>query len=479
MKKYLVFVIAIILLLTSCQKSPDKPVVIDKEFTKEIENDNTTQYESYIYYTKYNAPEKWQENITPNSGKVNVLIDSKVVVPDVDKFPLIEIQNYVPTQKEIDEMVLALTNGADLYVTKERSRKDIKLENNTIKEWIEKINDKENKTELDEYRLKSYLKQIEVNKDDMKDAPKYGERVPSNTKLIQSTEEERHMYLRIEADLNKNRYADLAINIDKKYNSFNLDFFNLDLYECINLKNFDNNLMYCDNSKIDDLRELNISSNKASQIAVKTVNNMGFTNYNINKIGNTIKDSFTKYPYYYECAQCYVFYFTPTYSDVPVTYESTQFAKNENNKYWAYENLIVCVDDTGVIYVKAVVPSEVVHTKHNNLKLKDFETIQDIFRKQIMIKGMWDNDKNIVHRTLYVDEVTLGFMKTSKPDDPDHYLLIPVWDFFGYVEKEYDNNEEIQLILDENNKYKTRNLRHSYLTINAIDGSIIDRTVGH
>jgi hypothetical protein len=52
----------------------------------------------------------------------------------------------------------------------------------------------------------------------------------------------------------------------------------------------------------------------------------------------------------------------------------------------------------------------------------------------------------------------------------DTGLLIPVWDFRGY---EYVSGDIEGSYLVESNGYK------SFLTINAIDGSIIDRSSGY
>ena len=108
-----------------------------------------------------------------------------------------------------------------------------------------------------------------------------------------------------------------------------------------------------------------------------------------------------------------------------------------------------------------------------------FDEIMDILRQQILIQGAWNGVVEVKSRKLFIDEITLGYMKIAVPDNPDEFILTPVWDFFGYQEAEYDEDTYTGLILDENNRYRTRDFRHSYLTINAIDGSIIDRSLGY
>jgi hypothetical protein len=54
-----------------------------------------------------------------------------------------------------------------------------------------------------------------------------------------------------------------------------------------------------------------------------------------------------------------------------------------------------------------------------------------------------------------------------KPND-DTYWLLPVWDFRGYIQREY-NGDSIPDWFDH----------YTLLTVNAVDGSIIDRDLGY
>jgi hypothetical protein len=60
-----------------------------------------------------------------------------------------------------------------------------------------------------------------------------------------------------------------------------------------------------------------------------------------------------------------------------------------------------------------------------------------------------------------------------KVQNSDEYYLLPVWDFLGYVEYDWDMTPGDRAV--SQNFY--RNM--SILTINAIDGSILDRNLGY
>ena len=71
-------------------------------------------------------------------------------------------------------------------------------------------------------------------------------------------------------------------------------------------------------------------------------------------------------------------------------------------------------------------------------------------------------DKNIT-----VTAVRLGLMRIIEKDNNDTAYLVPVWDFFGT----YDSDGGTLVIGEDG--YET------LLTINAVDGSVIDRTLGY
>ena len=65
---------------------------------------------------------------------------------------------------------------------------------------------------------------------------------------------------------------------------------------------------------------------------------------------------------------------------------------------------------------------------------------------------------------LYIKEIRLGYMCTMDRDRPERHLLIPVWDFYG--EREFRDG------------YYTFD-NQSLFTINAMDGTVIDRDYGY
>lgn len=71
-------------------------------------------------------------------------------------------------------------------------------------------------------------------------------------------------------------------------------------------------------------------------------------------------------------------------------------------------------------------------------------------------------------------------MQIREKDTYDGLLMVPTWNFYGYEVYTYPAPVEGGYELDDENKYTNDHLDgHSFLTINAIDGSIINPVLGY
>lgn len=72
-------------------------------------------------------------------------------------------------------------------------------------------------------------------------------------------------------------------------------------------------------------------------------------------------------------------------------------------------------------------------------------------------------------KTVTISEVTLSMMRVAGLGEDNGYYYLPVWDFIGYYGEKMDTN-----ITEEH-----PSVRKSFLTLNAVDGSVIDRGLGY
>ena len=100
-------------------------------------------------------------------------------------------------------------------------------------------------------------------------------------------------------------------------------------------------------------------------------------------------------------------------------------------------------------------PVRVVETANENVQLLPFDDIVRIFRQQIFMNIYLDEGGE---EALTVTDVSLSYRCIAKRDS-DRYYLVPVWDFVGYLEQDALYGKNVHEL--------------SFLTVNAIDGSII------
>ena len=164
---------------------------------------------------------------------------------------------------------------------------------------------------------------------------------------------------------------------------------------------------------------------------------------------------------------CYHFVFTRSINRVSETATDVDVVLEEYDKPWGYEMIHVIADENGVAAFKYANPyavSEIVIEKAN---LLSFSEILRIFQKRITVyhNNLIDGTRDALQKEYHITTVRLGLVNI-KEENADSGLLVPAWDFLGY-ERYWENGNES---LGETNEL------HSFLTINAIDGSIINRS---
>ncbi len=126
------------------------------------------------------------------------------------------------------------------------------------------------------------------------------------------------------------------------------------------------------------------------------------------------------------------------------------------------EQLYVDVGADGIISLNYDHPIQIVGLLEENVTLLPFEQIWEIFGTIAPLTiARYESHQN---NALIIDRIELGYMCVQLRDNPLRYQLIPVWDFFGARTIGKD-------------RYKEHN--DAQVTINAIDGTIIDRNLGY
>lgn len=135
---------------------------------------------------------------------------------------------------------------------------------------------------------------------------------------------------------------------------------------------------------------------------------------------------------------------------------------------------VVCTYNDGLRTFKWINPYTIEGLSEEYVFLLPFSDISNIFEEMILKKHAdnFNNEGDTVD--IQVDKVVLSYMRVREKDSMEG-TLIPVWDFFGT--KTYRNAAgEVELVAD---RVYDGVLPESMLTINAMDGTIVDRWAGY
>ena len=133
-----------------------------------------------------------------------------------------------------------------------------------------------------------------------------------------------------------------------------------------------------------------------------------------------------------------------------------------------YENISVYVDDTGIVGFRWASPLTVGSVEVEDAAVLPFREIMKVFTGAFLVANDWSNSP-ASSMDFRITQIRFGYTRVRDADVYDTGILIPAWDFYGeYV---YDPD-------GEQPEYGFR-YDQSMFTINAIDGSIIDRQLGY
>lgn len=140
---------------------------------------------------------------------------------------------------------------------------------------------------------------------------------------------------------------------------------------------------------------------------------------------------------------------------------------------WDYERVQVWVAQSGVVYFLWVSPYEDPEIVTETSKLIDFPTAAEVFEKMLFVKydpirriDDINGDSSVIR--CQIDEVRLSLMRIRSSDSTTEGTLVPVWDFWGVPTWDITNEDNC----------------HTYprtvlFTVNALDGTAIDRELGY
>ncbi len=166
--------------------------------------------------------------------------------------------------------------------------------------------------------------------------------------------------------------------------------------------------------------------------------------------------------------QAWILWYTRGDFGMPVTAEGTSPSRDYNRQH-QNEQIIVIVIDEGIYGMNYQFPHDVT-VLQDNCTLLPFNQIMDVVRKVMPLSLGW-LESSYSDVRVHITDIRLGYMLVMSKDNPDCYEYIPVWDFFGTRECRKTKNGNI--VSEQSSSLI------SHFTVNALDGTVIDRDYGY
>ena len=150
---------------------------------------------------------------------------------------------------------------------------------------------------------------------------------------------------------------------------------------------------------------------------------------------------------------------------------------------WPYEALSFCYDAQGLVSFQWTDPCIYTDISEEYVFLLPFEEICRIFRTVFPEKyAAYASDGR--EADFHITRIRLGYMRIMEPGNWMEGTLIPAWDFFGYWiygDAADSENADSNLLTEPKipEHYLSGGLSYSLLTVNACDGTVIDRSLGY
>ncbi len=478
-------------ILTACQPMPDHEIIVEKDMDRmvlsAIEVEDMDETLPRTLTRKLSVPSGLKESFVSKDGKTAFNIDANIIVPASDSVPIIRVKKHLFTQKEADLMIGLFLGDDPLYTI------PISMTKEQIEEKL-----------MEYYGMRDGSIPINVDGEDSGSVERLNEIIDSYEKALLSATDTPVLLLaskKLETPKDANNSSAQRIEGVAKQDDTDVYFTIRNSYPLPNIvravyvkaktmdgMTFNNTAPYYELSDPESPKvpaRFTLAKDEALSTADRALETLGIKDMACVSVcyvvmPDSAQSSGSMWPgktFRSENAEdfkwAYKIQYSRSYGGVPITitkHDGTGVPDEEQYaEPWEYEKLELIVDETGVISFLYRSPYEVVESVTEHAKLLPFQDIQSVLSTMLPANYAWmDESGDIVSAVVHISEIQFGLARITEPNTRDQGLLVPVWDFFGSIS-----------ITNEKGDTHMFTKYDSLLTINAIDGSTIDRSLGY
>lgn len=425
----------------ACQPTPAKPLVAQKDTVEKAVETLPSQTQAYM------PPQTWNEVLTDDATGYTVTIDAAVIYPAYDHFNIYNIRPKNFTQEEVDTLVnyfagdQAMYNGE--YIETKQDVEDKIIDTKHLLTLPQKDRD-DLFGGITEDELQQQLKDLQER---YEKAPEKAEKQTVSTALTKD----------------KDGYEVLETYADKGGNDDTL-FYVANLAEESSSATFQARIR--DASKGGCLFAL---KGTPEQMAQQILNDLHINNARLVNSGPaaasndpSVRITVTRYDY------------ELTVDELPVR-NICLFAAPDNMEYAAplmrADTISIDIGDNGPTNFYWSGHAKITGTVKENVSLMPFETIFETFRQNIFLSTIWPAadmiKEGVTAYPFVITHIDLCMAAVPQKDALGEYLLLPVWNFYGY--QDYPDNEMAMMMGEPSDNTSV------LMTVSAVDGTMLHR----
>lgn len=523
-KALIIAALVMVILCMGCQATPEKPVIVQKDLEQMIEKgtlgsetpspepdaSKAPEMDNAALCAHYGVPERFQKTIT--EGNLTINCDVAIELPDTLKLPMARVEAGRFSQEQVYALFNALCADTPMYVWPEIQDKAY---------YEQEILDCQANMakETDKETIKFFKKMLKDLQEQYEKAPESIELTPCDgtmighefeikengvlagtTMLLSATsdpharEDSTTIYVQNDADYTE---ANTFSWVDEEGNTQVVAPRSGSWFE-FQRRGYDTSrTKYCQNgTKLADVTALSLSGGKAKNCLLGTTpkqardiveglqKKVGIDDMMIDTV--CLYSSKSDMPpefiahlkeegrYVEEKPETHAYAFRLLRNLNGVKTESTQGSSETSTDgmsfgaEWYYEELTITVDDQGIANVYWMGPLEVKETITDDTAILPFSDIEEIFEKMMVINSSIYVDPERKEQ-IDITHVCLSLQRVMEQDSYTTGLLVPVWNFYGSITSWSDDGE----------KRTTDMGLTPFVSINAIDGSVIDTQKGY
>lgn len=512
-------------LLSSCQATPEQPVVVQKDMQQMIEKAQaspsaqaTQAAAEHTLAKRLSVPERFTQDDGCSNERFTLKCDAPVVLPDVDQLPMVRVEPADFSQEQVSKFYDYLIGGTPMY-QEQRTYTKAQVEQSLV-EWHRTLNDP-NSAEDAKQQAEQEIKNLEAQ---YAAAPSSPALIPADATIKQqndvdfTTGETHSIYSGVDIA----EHPGLNVNTGKKFSVRN----NTKDGEVIVKENiggwtvtdtasqgarftytdFDmladtNYMAEVETVTLDSLTDRpekvgGLSYERALSITQDFLTAAGIEDMEVGSmtliymLPDTFKNANDMSPpefiTYQENLQKDIL--NGKYDDdvlgvqvklslvrsvdgVTVTSDGSSSYTGDAmfGPQWFYESFDIIVCDEDIYSINWISPHSITETVTKDVTLLSFDKIADVLLN--MYRVMYEAQYANASVSGVVTRVTLTLGRVMDQNNLGYGLFVPVWDFYGTLTvsyPDYPQQPPHDWLSDE-----------PFMTINAIDGSVIDISKGY